>query len=213
MTSAETTAFAPAPRLRRAAVGVLGAAVLAVAGCGDDGSARADPARSPTGVRWQQYQGVALPVTEQGPAHEEDGAATGFDHGPAGAAVAAVNHAVRLAVAPDNQWSAVLAKGVVPGPARDDWAVDRVQLSITGPAAREYAPRVLGYRITEYTQDRTTVDVFTQYSDGSRAVNHTTVEWFGQDWRLRLPEPGATARPVDAIDQLPGDIVILEAPT
>ncbi len=213
MTPAETIAVAPSPRIRRAAVGVLGAAVLAAAGCGDGDSAQIDPAHPPTGVRWQPYQGVALPVTEQGPAHEDDGAATGFDRGPAGAAVAAVTHAVRLAVAADNQWSSVLAKEVVPGPARDDWAVGRVQLSLTGPAAPEYAPRVLGYRITGYTQDRTTVDVYTQYSDGSRAVNHTTVEWFGQDWRLRLPDPGATARTVDSIDQLPGDIVTLEAPT
>ncbi|MFI5775943.1 hypothetical protein [Nocardia sp. NPDC051570] len=213
MTSAETIAVAPAPRIRLAAVGVLGIAVLVAAGCGDGDSARTDPAHPPTGVRWQPYQGVALPITEQGPAHEDDGAATGFDCGPAGAAVAAITHAVRLAVAADNQWSTVLGKEVIPGSARDDWAVSRVQLSVTGPAAREYAPRVLGYRITGYTQDRTTVDVFTQYSDGSRAVNHTTVEWFGQDWRLRLPDPGATARPVESIDQLPGDIVSLEAPT
>ncbi|MFF0488125.1 hypothetical protein ACFYTQ_03800 [Nocardia sp. NPDC004068] len=213
MTSAEPRTRTPAPRLRRTAMGVLGLAVLAAAGCGEDATAQTDPAHPPTGVRWQPYQGVALPVTEQGPTRDDDGAATGFDRGPAGAAVAAVTHAVRLAIAPDNQWSTVLAKEVVPGPARDGWAVDRVQLSVTGPAAREYAPRVLGYRITGYSQDRTTVDVFTEYSDGSRAVHHTTVEWFGQDWRLRLPDAGATERPVDAIDQLPSDIVILEAPT
>ncbi|MBF6170280.1 hypothetical protein IU476_02230 [Nocardia blacklockiae] len=191
---------------------MLGVAVLAT-GCGAGGGAsHPDPARPPSGVRWQPYQGVALPVTDQGPRDDRDGAATGFAHTPSGAAVAAITHTVRLSVATDSQWSSVVARELVPGPARDEWAVARVQLSITGPAARQYAPRVLGYRVTAYTQDRSNVDVYTEYSDGSRAVNHTTVEWFGEDWRLRLPEPDATARPVDAVDRVPPDIVTLEAP-
>ena len=201
------------PRMRRATVGMLGVAMLA-AGCGGgDGDSRPDPARPPSGVRWQPYQGVALPVTDQGPNHDSNGAATGFEHDAPGAAVAAITHSVRLSVAPDNQWSAVVAGELVPGPARDDWSVDRVQLSLTGPAAPEYAPRVLGYRVTAYTEASSTVDVYTEYSDGSRAVNHTMVEWFAGDWRLRLPDADATARPVDAIDQLPADAVTLEAPT
>lgn len=74
------------------------------------------------------------------------------------------------------------------------------------------APRVLGYRITGYTDATSAVDVYTEYSDNSKAVNHTTVEWFGNDWRLRLPDPGSTARPIEAVDELPTDIVKLEAP-
>ncbi|MFJ1456139.1 hypothetical protein [Nocardia wallacei] len=215
MTSAEIDAPAHPVRIRRAAAGVLGAAVLAAAGCGGSGAGAShpDPQRPPTGVRWQPYQGVALPVTDQGPRDDRDGAATGFDRSPAGAAVAAVTHSVRLAVATDSQWPTVVARQVVPGPARDEWAVNRVRLSITGPAAAQYAPRVLGYRITAYTQDSSNVDVYTEYSDGSRAVNHTIVEWFGADWRLRLPDPDADTRPVDDIDRVPTDIVTLEAPT
>ncbi|WP_232236230.1 hypothetical protein [Nocardia sp. BMG51109] len=214
MTSADIDAMTPL-RIRRAAAGVLGVAVLAAAGCGgsDGDESRPDPARPPSGVRWQPYQGVPLPVTDQGPKNDSEGAATGFDHDPPGAAVAAITHSVRLSVATDGQWSTVVARELVPGPARDEWSVNRVQLSITGPAAEQYAPRVLGYRVTEYTQDRSSVDVYTEYSDGSRAVNHTTVEWFAEDWRLRLPDPDAITRPVDAIDQLPADVVTLEAPT
>ncbi|GAB2688182.1 hypothetical protein [Nocardia thraciensis] len=219
MTSAEIDAPAHAVhplRLRRAAAGVLGVAVLAAAGCGGGehgDTSNPDPARPPSGVRWQPYQGVALPVTDQGPRNDSDGAATGFDRTPAGAAVAAITHSVRLSVATDSQWSTVVARELVPGPARDEWSVNRVQLSITAPAAEQYAPRVLGYRVLGFTGDRSSVDVYTEYSDGSRAVNHTTVEWFDEDWRLRLPESGATARPVDSIAELPTDIVTLEAPT
>jgi hypothetical protein len=215
MIPAGTIAPAQPPRIRRAAAGVLGAAVLAAAGCGDGagGAARPDPERPPSGVRWQPYQGVALPVTDQGPARDSAGAATGFQRNPPGAAVAAITHTVRLSVATDSQWPTVIAQEVAPGPARDEWAVNRVQLSITGPAAPQYAPRVLGYRVTAYTPDRSTADVYTEYSDGSRAVNHTTVEWLAADWRLQLPGPDTTTRPVDSIDQLPTDIVTLEAPT
>ncbi|QBS40025.1 hypothetical protein [Nocardia sp. CS682] len=199
---------------RRGTAGAAGAVLLiAAAGCGgSDGPAGPDLSAAPTGVRWQPFQGVPLPHTEQGPKSVADGAATGFEHSPRGAGVAAIHHAVRLAVATDSQWAKVAAREVVPGPAKDEWAINRIQLSITGPATPDYAPRVLGYRITGYTDQRSTVDVHTEYSDRSKAVNHTTVEWVGQDWLLRLPDPGATARPIDSIDVIPDGTVKLEAP-
>lgn len=193
------------------AVGI--ALLLAATACGGDaGDSGPDLAAAPTNVRWQPFQGVALPHTDQGPASTADGAATGFEHSPPGAAVAAIVHTVRLSVAPDGQWAQVVNREVVPGPARDEWAINRVQLSITGPAAAEYAPRVLGYAVTGYTDERSTVDVYTEYSDSSRAVTHTAVEWHDEDWRLKLPDPESTVRPVDAVEQLPDGMVRLEAP-
>lgn len=189
------------------------ALLLAAAGCGgggDDGEPNL--AAAPSNVRWQAYQGVALPHSDQGPKKEADGAATGFEQSPPGAAVAALTHTVRLSIAPDNQWSKVVNQELVPGAARDEWAVNRVQLSITGPATAEYAPRLLGYKITGYTDQQSTVDVYTEYSDSSRAVNHTTVQWFNDDWRLLLPDPNSTVRPIDSVDVIPTDIVALEAP-
>ncbi|MFI9511367.1 hypothetical protein [Nocardia sp. NPDC052566] len=207
----------PSGALRRyrargsAAVGV--ALLMAAVGCGGgDDRDRSDLSAAPTGVRWQAYQGVSLPHADQGPKQTVDGAATGFERSPVGAALAAIIHQVRLSVAVDGQWGKVAAQEVVPDRAKDEWAVSRLQLSITGPVAPEYAPRLLGYKITAYTDDRSAVDVYTEYSDKSRAVNHTTVEWFGKDWRLRLPDPESTARHVEAIDVLPTDIVTLEAP-
>ncbi|MFC3963008.1 hypothetical protein [Nocardia jiangsuensis] len=203
-------------RIQRPGAGAVGLALLIAAstacGGGDSGESGPDLNAAPSNVRWQSFQGVALPQSDQGPRSGADGAATGFDHSPPGAAVAAIVHTVRLSIAPDGQWSQVVNREVVPGPARDEWAINRVQLSITGPAAAEYAPRVLGYRVTDYTDERSTVDVYTEYSDSSRAVTHTTVEWFDEDWRLRLPDPGSTVRPVDAVDQVPAEIVQLEAP-
>ncbi|MGO4612887.1 hypothetical protein AB4305_01985 [Nocardia sp. 2YAB30] len=201
--------------LRRPAAGVVGAAlVLAAVGCGGgDDKSGTDLTAAPTNVRWQPFQGVPLPQTDQGPKSTADGAATGFEHSPRGAGLAALTHSVRLAVAADTQWAKVAAQELVPGPAKDEWAINRVQLSITGPAGPEFTPRLLGYKITSYTDQSSTVDVYTEYSDSSKAVNHTTVEWFGDDWRLRLPDPDSTTRPIDSIDALPTDIVKLEAPT
>ncbi|MBF6348637.1 hypothetical protein IU448_06330 [Nocardia flavorosea] len=182
-------------------------------GCGDgDATAPPDLSAPPTNVRWQPFQGVPLPHTDQGPTVETDGAATGFDHSPTGAGVAAMVHAVRLSVADDSQWSNIAAREVVPGPAKDEWAVNRVQVSISGPADPVYAPRLLGYRITEYTDRRAAVDVYSEYSDSSKAVNHTTVEWFADDWRLRLPDPESTARPIEPVGEIPSDAVRVEAP-
>ncbi|WP_433597862.1 hypothetical protein ACQPXH_18865 [Nocardia sp. CA-135953] len=200
--------------IRNPAAGAFGAALLlAAVGCGGgDGDAGPNLTAAPTQVRWQPFQGVALPSADQGPEQISEGAATGFEHSPTGAALAAIMHTVRLSVAADSQWADIVRQEVVPNKARDEWAVNRVQLSITGPAAPEYAPRVLGYKITGYTDAASAVDVYTRYSDNSKAVNHTTVEWFGNDWRLRLPDLDATARPIEAVDELPTDIVKLEAP-
>ncbi|WP_328397167.1 hypothetical protein [Nocardia sp. NBC_00416] len=198
----------------RWAASLVSAALLTgVVGCGGgDAAAPPDLSAPPTNVRWVPFQGVSLPQTDQGPSSQTDGAATGFDHSPTGAGVAAVVHAVRLAIADDGQWSNIVAREVVPGAAKDEWAVNRVQLSISGPADPVYAPRLLGYRITEYGDQRAAVDVYTEYSDNSRAVNHTTVEWFAQDWRLRLPDPQSTTRPIDPVNELPSGTVKVEAP-
>ncbi|WP_228001591.1 hypothetical protein [Nocardia australiensis] len=201
--------------LRGPAAGALGFALLmAAAGCGGGGDGLGPRlTATPTHVRWLPFQGVQLPHADQGPKKEAGGAATGFEHSPPGAALAAIVHTVRLSVASDTQWSKVVVLELVPGRSSDEWSVNRVQLSITGPASPEYAPRLLGYRITDYAEQRSSVDVYTEYSDKSRAVNHTVVEWFGNDWRLRLPDPESTARPVEAVDVLPADIVKLEAPS
>ncbi len=194
---------------------MVGAVLLATAtGCADEAAdAAPDLGSAPTEVLWQSYRGVALPHTAQGPNSEADGAATGFAQSPPGAAVAAITHTVRLSLAPDGVWPAVLAREVVPGPARDAWAVDRVRLSITGPADPASAPRLLGFRMTEYTAPRSAGGVFTTDEGGGPpgdpprgGVGCPGFCLFG------LPDVPTTARPTEAVAAPPGDIVTLEAP-
>ncbi|WP_225725485.1 MULTISPECIES: hypothetical protein [unclassified Nocardia] len=198
---------------REVAVAALVLTSLLVNGCGHQASSsQADLLAPPTNMRWMLYQGIALPHADQGPLHEEGGAATGFAHSPQGAALAAITHTVRLSVAPDGQWPHVIGGEIEPGPAVDAWAVNRVLLSISGTASPRSAPRLIGYRIANYQPGEAAVTVFTEYPDTSRTANAAVVVWNGNDWRLRLPSPSATTDPVTEIAELPSGTVALAAP-
>lgn len=148
---------------RKHRIGVM--AVLAFTGpvaaaglpaCSDeDTSESAQPSATatvtvPTGLRWQTFQGVDLPVADQGPRHTDGPVASGFARSPAGAALTAIHATVRISIATDNQWPAVGQRMLAPGPGRDSWATARAQISITTPITSG-APKVLGYVIPRYT--------------------------------------------------------------
>lgn len=167
----------------------------------------------PTGIRWTDYRGVAIPLSDQGPRTYTPAVAADFDRSPAGAAIAAIVHTTRMSLAPDDVWAQIAAAELAPGPGKDAWATARLLFSLTRTAEPETAPRIVGYRISHYAPGaRARVTVFTQYPDASRAATHTVVVWMGQDWRLQLPDPGSTDRVVEPISQIPDDAVRLEKP-
>ncbi|WP_107657532.1 hypothetical protein [Nocardia suismassiliense] len=163
----------------------------------------------PTALRWQPFQGVNLPVAEQGPRHIDGAVATGFDRNPVGAALAAIHATVRMSIASDSQWPSVGARMLAPGPARDLWATTRAQISITAPIA-DGAPKLLGYRLSHYSGDAADIDVYSIHPDNSLTRNSTRVIWHVDDWRLRPPED-RTRSPVSAVDLPPADMVALPA--
>ena len=88
------------------------ALIVLLTGCGSDEptdtadtitTTTIDPDRAPTEVRWEPYQGITLPIGADGPRQTSGGTATGFTQSPQGAALAAINHSVRIGVAPDSQ--------------------------------------------------------------------------------------------------------------
>ncbi|MFI9511210.1 hypothetical protein [Nocardia sp. NPDC052566] len=197
-----------------AAAALLVTAVLFFVACSH--SKRTDPETvdvsiAPTGIRWGEYQGVAIPLTDQGPRTYTPAIAAGFAPAPAGAAVAAIVHTVRMSLAPDDAWAQIAATELAPGPGKDAWATARVLFSLRGTAESATAPRVVGYRIYEYVPGvRSRVTVFTEYPDASLAATRTVVVWVGEDWRLQLPDPGSNAQQVESIRQIPDDAVRLE---
>ncbi|MFX0576235.1 hypothetical protein [Nocardia nepalensis] len=191
----------------------LGVAVLT--GCGNDRAETSSPGAQPqvdvhsppTGLRWTPFQGVELPVGDQGPRAVNGSVATGFDHAPAGAGLAAIHASVRMSLATDSQWPLVGQQMLVPGPGRDAWAVTRTQISITS-VITSGAPKVLGYTITRYTPDAADIAIYTRQSDASLTRNTATVLWQSSDWRLLIPDEPTTPT-VTAVDTTPADMVAL----
>lgn len=206
----------PARRPVALMAAVAVAALVAVTGCGSDepDQPAAPPApditRAPEDVRWQQWQGVSLPIGRVDGPTRSDAAASGFSHTPQGAALAAIQHSVRMSLAPDSVWTTVAAQSLVSGPGKDEWVRSRVLVSITGtdPAA---APSITGYRISDWTPQRAGITVYTTYPDDSVLATDTVVTWTAEDWRLLLPDPATKTVTQRDVPAVPGDIVRLEA--
>ncbi len=191
------------------------AALLTVVGCGHRDphpvTPRLDLSVLPTGLRWVEYQGIRIPIADQGPHRYSATAATGFADAPVGAALAAIVHTVRMSVAPDGTWAQIAASEIAPGRAADTWAAMRELFSITTPAERSTAPTILGYRITDYTPDvRAAVTIYSRYPDHSLSATRTHVVWIDRDWRLELAESVSTTPQVEAITEIPSSTVRLE---
>lgn len=188
-----------------------------LAGCGGGekpqtlSSSSAVPLNSaPTSLRWTDFQGMSIPAAAQGPHHTDEVAPHGFDRTPPGAALAAINATIRLSVATDDQWPTVVRTLVAPGTARDAFITARIQLSTTAPVPAGQAPKVLGWKVVQFSPQRATVDIYSRLPDNSMTVNHSSVVWtaFG-DWGLLLPYDAAASSPVSAITSLPSDLVRL----
>ncbi|OZC62817.1 hypothetical protein CH267_00210 [Rhodococcus sp. 06-621-2] len=208
----------------RAARWLAAAAIagLVVGGCGSaeneptvdspQGAVTApDLTSPPSNVRWQDYQGIALPVADQGPDNNSGaGPVSGFAHTPQGAVLAAVQQSVRVSVAPDHQWPAVLGAAAAPGESRDSFAINRQLLSIIAPPVAEERPAITGYTITDYTDNGARVTIFTTFPDDSIAASDTDVIWSGDDWRLLLPDAADTSVRVRSVTDIPSGVITLE---
>ncbi|WP_182348745.1 hypothetical protein [Tomitella gaofuii] len=204
-------------RGRHALAAVLAAAAAMTAACGSSSTDQAAPAppppadvsAPPAGLTWANYQGVQVPRGDAGPhRYSPDGVRVEFDHTPQGVALAAMTHSVRVGIAPDTSWPNVLTASVAPGPGRDEFAVNRVLVSITQPVAKGDAPVIVGYEITDYTAGNAVVWVYTREADDSLAATRVQEVWREADWRMVMPAPGeSTAPTVKAVDTLPASVV------
>ncbi|WP_249643854.1 hypothetical protein [Nocardia sputi] len=190
--------------------GMLCAATLAACSGPDPGPVTAPPTsevQSPSGLRWEIFHGVDLPIADQGPDRIDGAAAAGFDRNPAGAALAAIHASVRMTLATDTQWPRVGQQMLAPGSGRDAWATTRAQISITAPIT-EGPPKILGYRINGYTDTAADVQIYAIHPDNSATRHSTRVVWHTGDWRLEVPH-NPTESPVTAITAPPHDLTTL----
>ncbi|MBY8862040.1 hypothetical protein K7711_36575 [Nocardia sp. CA2R105] len=168
-----------------------------------------DPQAGPSHLGSTVFQGITLPVADQGPRSDDGTLATGFDHSAVGAALAAIHATVRMSVATDDQFAAVGQHMLAPGPGRDAWALARAQISITGPAA--IAPELAGYCVRTYTPERATIAIYTREPDASLTCNTAIVMWQNGDWKLLLPAT-PSAPTVIAVPAPPADMIALALP-
>ncbi|MFE3228577.1 hypothetical protein [Nocardia sp. NPDC059228] len=161
----------------------------------------------PTNLKTTLFQGISLPVADQGPHSASGAVASGFDRNPIGASLAAVQTTVRMSVATDSQWVLVGQQMLAPGLGRDAWATARSQISITDPIAVN-APKIAGYRVVNYTPDHAEIAIYTIESDHSITRNTATVVWQIGDWKLLLPTQPQSS-PVTTVAELPTNLIAL----
>lgn len=198
-------------RLAAASLAAAAAAASLIAGCGSTEETTAtdsvttpappDPTTPPAQIEWDRFQSIWLPFADEGPTRNTgNGAVSGFSHTPQGAALAAIHQTVRMSVARDDQWAAVVHEGLAPGPERDAFAVSRAQISVTAAADPAEAPTLGGYVVADYTDERADISIRTSFCDQSAAITDTTVVWTGTDWQLQLPATGESASRVHVYD-------------
>ncbi|WP_331723010.1 hypothetical protein [Nocardia sp. NBC_00511] len=173
-------------------------------------TAAPDPGRAPAQVRWEPFQGIALPYSPvDGPT--QTAAATGYSRSPQGAVLAAIQDSIRTSASPDSSWASFASTSLVAGPGKDNWILARTRISITAPTDPKLAPVVVGYRFGSYTPDKADITVYTRFSDASLAAYRQVVEWQAGDWRLLLPDPATKTVTMQSVSALPADVLRFEA--
>lgn len=185
--------------------------------------APSEDASTPTGLTWSTVSGMEVPAADQGPRNRTEPAPTGYEHSQTGAALAAINAAVRTGVAGDTgsqtgqpEWAVVTRELIAPGRNKDWWIAQRARIRVE-PADPAAAPRVVAYRVTSYNDAEASIDVYCTLPDRSTTVNHLQVAWTaGDDWGLVMPapeeqtEPGANSQPrIQSVPSIPDDAVQL----
>lgn len=158
------------------------------------------PTETPSGVRWELWQTVALPYSQEaGPRSVTGDVATGFAHTPTGALIAATQTAVRYRVAQD--WRSVLQASVEPGPGAEAWANLRAPLTLDPPQPGQLG-QAAGFQFISYTPDRAVIQYVAKFANGTLQMTSNTVVWDGSDWKLVLTDDGgvsATAVPIESL--------------
>lgn len=158
------------------------------------------PASAPAGVSWQKVNdGAIVPFSSSdGPAAVNGLTATGFAHTPQGAAIAAVQIALRLGSANNETARGIYDNQTVMSASQRSELY--AQLDAEGPfhrgasdAALTYQTKSDGFRILDYADDLAVLETASPAEKASDGTNQwlTTrliATWVDGDWKLTFPE-------------------------
>ena len=146
---------------------------------------------APTGVTWELFQGVALPVSAtDGPNRIRGAVHAGFSHTPTGALLADAQIGVRSLATPEIPGLREVAQEqLVDGPGKTAYLNLVASLKDNTPPPGGYTQYV-GFRYITYSPELAVVSLATRGRSGRIQVGTDTLRWTGTDWKLDLPPNG-----------------------
>ncbi len=146
---------------------------------------------APTGVTWELFQGVALPVSAtDGPNRIRGAVHAGFSHTPTGALLADAQIGVRSLATPEIPGLREVAQEqLVDGPGKTAYLNLVASLKDNTPPPGGYTQYV-GFRYITYNPELAVVSLATRGRSGRIQVGTDTLRWTGTDWKLDLPPNG-----------------------
>jgi hypothetical protein len=91
---------------------------------------------------------------------------------------------------------------IAPGPGKD--AIEKRLQSDSGASTDGTRATIVGYRISSYSADASTVDLALNYSDGKLVSSPLKVVWDDGDWRVVLADDGTFPIPSATLQSLGG---------
>lgn len=142
----------------------------------------------PTGVTWELFQGVALPVSRtDGPTAVTGTVHAGFSRTPTGALLAAAQIAARSIADPSLPGLREIGqRQLVPGPGQTAYLNLVNSFKDNDAPAAGYA-QYAGFRYVTYSPDVAVVSLATRGKTGRLQVGTDTLRWVDSDWKLELP--------------------------
>lgn len=160
------------------------------------------PTEAPGGVRWELYQGLALPYSNTAGPYQVDGArATGYAHTPTGALVASQQISARALLSEGDSWKRVVQEQVVPNDGRETYINNRSE--VTGEVSPGSLGQTAGFRFVSYTSETAVIQIASRFpSSGELQVTTLTARWTGGTWKLVMQPDGGFSPTAQKIQDL-----------
>lgn len=148
-------------------------------------------ALAPAGVRWELFEGVALPISRtDGPTRIAGAVHAGFSRSPTGALLADAQIAGRSIIEPSltGLWQ-IGQQQLADGPGKTAYLALVASFTDNNPPPAGYA-QYAGFRYIAYSPDLAVISLATRSSSGAFQAGTDTMRWVAGDWQLELPASG-----------------------